>query len=482
MTRTPRSRVHRIGSPPGWALLTVLGLVACERGGEGHDGHDGHGHGPPGASSDVVALTSEQLAAAGVEVEAAGPGPVEERIVLTAVVRPDLDAQAHITPRVPGLVRAIHKHLGERVQAGEVVCELESTELGQAVSRYLEARALAEAARSILEQEAELLERKVEVAQTIFDREARLKEQEITTLRPYYEAERALAEARLERQSRLLELRADLQQREIALHTAEEQLHIVGMESDEIERLAEQREHSHGRYQLRAPRDGVVVARDVTVNEFVGTDDKLFLIQDLGRVWVIASAYEKDLRHLAVGQPALVRLDAFPGVALAGEVTFIQFEIGRVSRAVEVRVELPNRPLPGWKEPFPLRPGMFGQVEVVLSARTAPVVIPERAVVHEGERDFVFVRLPAQTGPVHQEHADEGHTDEGHTDEGDAGPGRDAAPRVRFQRRAVELGARSGERVEVLRGIEPGEQVVTGGTFGLKSLARQGELGGGHTH
>lgn len=463
------------------AVLSVLSLSACERGGGGgHAGHDDHG--PPGESSDIVALTSEQLTAAKVEVAAAGPEAVEERLSLTAVVRANLDAQAHITPKVPGLVRAIRKHLGERVEAGEVVCELESTELGQAVSRYLEARAMVQAARGILEQETALLERKVEVAQTILDREGRLKEQEITTLRPFYEAERALAETQLERQSRLLELRSALQQREIARHTAEEQLHILGMEQEEIERLAEERDHSHGHYRLRAPRAGVIVARDVTENEFVGTDDKLFLVQDLSRVWVMASAYEKDLRHIARGQTAVVRLDAFPGVELRGEVTFIQYEVGRVSRAAEVRVELPNEPLPGWREQFPLRPGMFGKVEVVLSARQARVVIPEQAVVHEGERDFVFVRLP-QTAPApHEDEEGHGHEEEGHGHEEEGHDEGSAAARVRFQRRAVELGVHSGDRVEVLRGLEPGDDVVTGGAFSLKSLARQGELGGGHSH
>ena len=49
-------------------------------------------------------------------------------------------------------------------------------------------------------------------------------------------------------------------------------------------------------------------------------------------------------------------------------------------------------------------------------------------------------------------------------------------------RRRVELGARGGDRVEVLSGIEAGARVVVEGTFTLKSAARQGELGGGHSH
>lgn len=454
--------------------LALIAWTGCERGPGGPE--PGHEHEHEGGGEEV-AITSQQAAAAGIVLAAAGPGPIEERLSLTAVVRPDLDAQAHITPKVPGLVRAIRKQLGERVEAGEVVCELESTELGLVVSRYREARALLAAAQEILASESELLERKVDVARTIYEREAALKQQELTTLRPFYEAERALAEARLERQSRLLELQAALRQREIALHTAEEQLHILGLEQDEIEQLAGAQTHSHGHYRLRAPRAGVIVARDVTENEFVGTDDKLFLIQDLSRVWVVASAYEKDLRQLARGQPARVRLDAFPGLELTGQVTFIQYEVGRVSRSVEVRVELPNAALPaggpGWQEPFPLRPGMFGRVDVVLASREARVVIPEAAVVHEGELAFVFVREPEHEGEHAPEHEGE------HAPEHE---GEHEGERVAFERRVVQLGAHSGERVEVLAGLEPGEVVAVEGVFSLKSLARQGELGGGHSH
>jgi len=474
------------------SLAAALGLSACDGGssGAGHAGHDDHG--PPGASSEVVALTPEQLAAAEIEVVEAGPGLVQQTLTFTAVVRPNLDAQAHITPKVPGVVRAIHKHLGDKVEAGDVVAELESTEFGQAVSHYLEAQGLARAAQQILDQERELLERKVEIAQTIYDREAALKEQEITTLRPFYEAERALSEARLERQSRLLELHSAVRQREIALETAEEQLHILGLEADEVAKLGNgsQDGHRHGRYPLHSPRAGVVVERDVTENEFVATDDKLFLVQDLSRVWVVAAAYEKDLRHLRRGQPAVVRLDAFPEVALSGEVTFIDFKVGQTSRAAEVRIELPNEGVPDWPEPFPLRPGMFGKVEVAVAAREAVVVLPERAIVHEGERSFVFVRLEEESAPAEHashpdDHAGEEHGDHageehgGHEDSAHEAP---AGPRVRFERRQVQLGARGGERVEVLRGVKPGDEVVTRGTFTLKSLARQGELGGGHSH
>ncbi|HBP18361.1 MAG TPA: hypothetical protein DEA08_11295, partial [Planctomycetes bacterium] len=168
-------------------------------------------------------------------------------------------------------------------------------------------------------------------------------------------------------------------------------LRILGLTSADLGALEADEEHGHGRYPLRAPRGGVIVARDVTENEFVDTSNKLFLIQDLSRVWVIASVYECDLTRVTRGQRVAVRLQAFPGVTLTGEVTFVDYRVDPTSRACKVRIELPNARIPGWEEDFPLRPGLFGTAELRVGERQAAVVVPERAIVHEGERTYVFV-------------------------------------------------------------------------------------------
>ena len=486
-------------------LLTTLVLSGCDGGGGG-DGHAGHDdHGPPGASSNEVGLASEQVKAAGIQTQVAGPAIVTERLRLTAVVHENLDTQAHLTPKVPGLVRSIRKQLGDTVEAGEILCELESTELGQAASTYMEARASLEAARRMLAQETILLERGVQVAQTIFEREEKLKDQEITTLRPYYEAEKALAQARLSRDSRVLALGGEVNQRQIQLHTAEERLRILGLSSEDLQGLDKDEEHGHGRYPLRAPRAGVIVARDITENEYVETSSKLFLIQDLSRVWVVASVYERDLRRVQRGQKAEVRLEAFPGVTLTGEVTFLDYHVDPTSRACKVRVELPNTAIAGWNEKFPLRPGLFGAVELIIAEQQAAVTVPERAIVHEGERTYVFVALDGAPAAGHNDHeghdkAEDSHDDhEGH-DEAEAGhddhegesessqddhaghDDHDEGPKQRFVRREVVIGARGADLVEVKSGLKAGDRVVIEGTFTLKSAARQGELGGGHSH
>lgn len=468
------------------SLVLALALGGCDsKSGDGHSGHDDHG--PPGASGDEVSLTAEQVKAAGIRSQPVGPGAVTERLSLTAVVKANLDAQAHLTPKVPGLVRSVRKHLGDRVEAGEILCELESTVFGEATSHYREARATLQAARGTLKQETALLARSVQVAQKIYERERKLKADAITTMRPYYEAEKALAQAQLSRDRRILALQSDLRQREILLHTAEEKLRILGLKDADLKKLEQDKEHGHGRYPLLAPRSGVIVARDLTESEFVDTSSKLFLIQDLRRVWVVGSVYEGDLRRVERGQRAIVRLQAFPGRAFRGKVTLVDYHIDPTTRACEVRVELPNEPVPGWKEPFPLRPGLFGTVDLVLKEQQVAIAVPEAAIVHEGEKNYVFVALgPTKKEAKHDEHKthddhDEGKTQDDH-DEGKTHDDHDEGPSQRFVRREVVIGARGAKQVEIKSGLKQGDRVVVEGTFTLKSAARQGELGGGHSH
>jgi RND family efflux transporter MFP subunit len=361
------------------------------------------------------------------------------------------DALSHVNPRVAGLVIRIHVALGQTVQEGDPLCELDSVELGRAVADYLAQRASLQTTEQILARERELLDGDVALAEQVFERERDLAEQQITTLGSRYEAERALQETRLERDARILELQARASRERIALVAAERELELMGLSHEAVDELEQAADEPHaplGSTLIRAPRSGVVVARDVTVNQFVDPATRLFEIQDLAHIWVLASVYEQDLAAVRLGAPAVVRLDAFPGVALPGEVGFIDYHVEPGTRAAAVRIELENAPIEAWPEPFPIRPGMYGRAEIRTDTREASVVVPESALVHGPGGEHVFV---------------------------ETAPGR-------FERRALRLGVVSPSQAEVLEGLAAGETVAAGGTFQLESALRTGELGGGHGH
>jgi cobalt-zinc-cadmium efflux system membrane fusion protein len=143
-----------------------------------------------------------------------------------------------------------------------------------------------------------------------------------------------------------------------------------------------------------------------------------------------------------------VSLDAFPDSTLTGSVGFLDYHVDPITRTVGVRIELDNNVLDSWPEELPLRPGMFGRVELFSAEREVAVMLPEAALVHDDSGDSVFVQVEP----------------------------------LGFELREVKARHGAGGMVEILSGLKAGERVVISGTFLLKSAERQGELGGGHSH
>lgn len=399
----------------------------------------------------AVELTAKQMASAGVQTLVVGPGTVESTLRLAATVSPDRDARSHVTPRVRGLARSIQVGLGDTVEEGDVLCEIDSPDFGRLVSAYITAAATLAMDEQTLSGERALLERNVELAQEVFDREEDLAEKGIATLAGRYEAETRLQDARLRRDSRLLELGARVAKARIDLVAAERELEILGVPHDDLSGMTSVASEPHatlGTYAIRAPRAGVVVSREVSDAEFVDTATTLFTIQDLSTIWVQGAIYERDLPRVRRGAKAIVRLDAFPGETFVGEVEVIDTSFSATTRAAGVRVVLVNEPIASWTEALPVRPGMFGSIEVTTGTIEAAVVVPESALVHEVDGDFVFVEV----GERH------------------------------FELKPVVTGAAAGDRVEIVEGLAAGDRVVSAGTFLLKASLRGGELGEGHGH
>lgn len=220
-----------------------------EEGADSHEnGHDEDGH---------VELTETQFRSANIRVAQALPGAVKETLMLPGSVTPNADAVLHVTPRVAGQVRQVFKRLGERVEAGELLCVIDSVELGDAAADYLRDKAMVAAAEETLERAEKLFEKRIaalttvldgsiEVHDRIYQREDELQQKAVSTIRPLLEADRALQEAKLdreqqltelgaERDARLLALDVDLRSRRIDLNAAHNRLITLGIPAEDIE-------------------------------------------------------------------------------------------------------------------------------------------------------------------------------------------------------------------------------------------------------
>jgi Cu(I)/Ag(I) efflux system membrane fusion protein len=173
-----------------------------------------------------------------------------------------------------------------------------------------------------------------------------------------------------------------------------------------------------------APRDGIVLERNVTEGMRAQPGDVLFRIADHSVVWAIVDVAERDLGSVAVGQRTIVRARSFPGREFSGKINVIYPQITKETRTARVRVELPNPDLL-------LIHDMYVDAEIETGSAASVLAIPESAVLDSGSRQAVLV-----------------HKGEG-----------------RFEPREVKLGHRGEGFVEVREGLAEDDPVVTSANF-----------------
>ncbi len=203
-----------------------------------------------------------------------------------------------------------------------------------------------------------------------------------------------------------------------------EMLDVPEHQIRELERTREVKKVLH----IHSPFDGIVVKVGVRDGQYVTPRTELYRLADIRRVWVYVDVYENELPWIRVGDPAEMRLKGIPGRVFRGKVRYVYPFADERTRTVQVRLAFDNPDLL-------LRPGMFAEVTLRPDRRVDAVAVPEQAVVRTGTRSLVFVVR---------------------------GPGR-------FEPREVKTGVVSGGWVQILRGLEAGEEVVTSATFLIDS-------------
>ena len=212
------------------------------------------------------------------------------------------------------------------------------------------------------------------------------------------------------------------------VRNAKQSLRNLGMGDVQIEEIAQTRKASPN-ILIRAPADGIILERNVTLGRQFDRTLDLFVIADLSRVWVLADAFEGDSRYLTPDSTATV-IHAVFGKTFPARVSEVPPVFDPASRTLKVRLVVNN---PG----SVLRPDMFVDVELPVRSPDS-VVVPVDAVLDSGAAKRVFV---------------------------DLGGGF-------FEPRTVETGGRLGDQVQVVSGLMPGERIVVSGNFLIDSESR----------
>ena len=350
-----------------------------------------------------VILSAAERAEFGIQVAAAAPGELKVRVDTPGEVLVNPDRVAHISPRVPGVAVETFANVGDRVRQDQVLAVLHSRELSELKSVYLVAR------------------ERLELARTTFDREKSLWDQSISSERLFLEAKNGLAAA-------LIELQA-----------ASQKLRTLGFPTAYLDELSFEDGERFTRYVMTAPIQGTVIRKHIVRGEVLQEDSEAFVVADLSSVWVLLTAYQKDLPFLRVGQS--VRIEAGQGgPATTGAIDYVSPIVDEATRTASVRVVLAN-------EDGRWRPGSFVTATISADAVEVPLMVPGSAVQILEHESVVFLE----------------------TGEG-------------FEPHPVEIGRTDRTHAEILSGLEAGEAYVSRGAFVLKAQLDKGAFGEGHAH
>jgi RND family efflux transporter MFP subunit len=178
---------------------------------------------------------------------------------------------------------------------------------------------------------------------------------------------------------------------------------------------------------IEAPFSGFIMERNAYPKQHVTPETVLYTVADLSTVWVVADVYEYESAAVRLDQPATLTLPSAPGRVFRGRVSYILPQVDPATRTLKVRLAFSN---PG----FALKPDMYGEVQFQTGGARR-MVVPQSAVLNSGDRQVVFL---------------------------DRGAGV-------FEPREVKIGVQSGDRIEILSGLQPGERIVTSGNFLIDS-------------
>lgn len=248
---------------------------------------------------------------------------------------------------------------------------------------------------------------------------------------------RDLAEKQITARKNLVTAESRLKESQIQAARARQTLLNLGFRPEQVDGFVDMRDTS-SLLAITAPLDGVVVHRRAVEGEAVDATTELFAVADLSTMWVHLDLYEKDVAHVRPGQTVWFHVPGLGSEEFPGKVSWMSPEVDARTRTVSVRSEVENRD-------GLLRANMFGQGTIEVEDPHRTLVVPKDAVqTHEGAY-LVFVKN---------------------------------SDRV-FEPRTVQIGHRYGPFVEVTAGVEPGEPVVTTGSFLLKTELSKGSIGAG---
>ena len=351
--------------------------------------------------------------------------PLTYSIKVTGDILPLM--QVDLFPKVSGYLERIPVHIGDLMKQGQVIAQIDQTDFLNKVkeieAKVAQAKAqLTEIQTGTRTEELRQAEEAVKQAQSRFDN-ANLQHERVEALyrreviskkeRDLADMECTVAEAQLASSQQQLKLLREGARQEVR-DSSQAKL-------SEMEAILEQERNHLKDTKIVAPFRGEISRKYVDAGALVSPSTPLVNLVYTETLKIVANVLEKDIPLLKAGMKAKIRVESYPEKVFEGRVEKINSALDLSTRTLQAEIYIPN------SDRF-LKPGMFANVEVVLLEKPQTLVIPREAVMGAGSEISVFV-----------------------------------VEGKRAVRKPVALGYEQDRMVEILKGLNEGDQVVIKG-------------------
>ena len=212
---------------------------------------------------------------------------------------------------------------------------------------------------------------------------------------------------------------------------ARERLRALGVDNEQIQQIKRLGRASQT-IQIKAPSDGVIASLTIREGGYLSPSQAALRAGPIDQIWVDAEVFERQSQWVAVGDEAMMKLDALPGKEWQGQVDYIYPILNQNTRTLKVRLKFAN-------EDRTLKPNMFANITLQPEMGESVLTVPREAIIRSGGMARVVLAL------------------------GDG----------KYRSARVEVGRESAGRIEILNGLQEKDWVVTSAHFLLDSESSQ---------
>lgn len=262
----------------------------------------------------------------------------KETLTLTGQVEYDSDKVINYSPLIDGTVGKVYFSLGDKVQKGQILLDIHSTELSELQSEL-----------SSLHAEKSVVERELKSAREMYE-------------------DKMLSEMEL------IEAESKLKQLQASIAKTKADMRLYGSDK------------GNGVFSLTAPMSGYIVAKDISSGSTVSSDgDPIFTIADLSTVWVVLNVYASNLQLVKEGMDVSFTTLSYPDEVFEGKISFLSHVFDPEDKVLKARIEIANKDLK-------LKPGMSAVVNLKKDSNKSYIAIPTDALIFDSNQYYAVVK------------------------------------------------------------------------------------------